>query len=269
MLPGMKHTLVELDVRLRNVTPPIWRTVEVPGSATLEDVHHALQVALGWTNSHLHAFEIGRARYGMAGVDAFGDNEDLDERQYRLQDTVRAGDKFVYAYDFGDGWEHDVKVTKITSVAKAPAPRCTAGARACPPEDCGGPGGYGDLLDILADPRHEEHADRLAWLGGPIDPERFSVPTGGRDLRRDIAALVAAGEDDPPDVDHSFVDLPRPLVEAVMGMPPHQRAALAAVIAGSLADELEDAMLLLDQHRAAARAPKAPRAPGRARKPKA
>lgn len=264
----MKHTLVELDVRLRHIKPPIWRTVELPGSTTLAGVHHALQVALGWTNSHLHAFAIGRARYGMADVDSFGERGDLDERQYRLQDVVRAGDKFLYEYDFGDGWEHDVKVTKVTPVAKAPAPRCTAGARACPPEDCGGPGGYADLLDILAAPRHEEHEDRLAWLGEPYAPEQFSMPAGGRDLRRDIAALIAAGEEDPPDVDHSFVDLPRPLVEAVLAMPPHQRAALAAMIAGSLANELEDAMLLLDQHLAATRAPKTPRTPGRTRKPK-
>jgi hypothetical protein len=177
----MPYELYELDVRVREIEPSIWRTVEVPGAWSLEEVHFALQVAMGWTNSHLHQFIIAKAAYGMVDVDDTGDLEMEDERLFRLQDLVRSGDSFRYAYDFGDSWEHDVRVSKVTSVVKLPKARCIAGARACPPEDCGGVGGYEHLLAVLADPRHEEHAEMVQW-SGDFAPEVFSLPKGGLDL---------------------------------------------------------------------------------------
>ena len=240
----MGHTLFELDVRLREIEPPIWRTVEVPGAWSLENVHFALQVAMGWTNSHLHHFKIGSQVYGMAGVDGTGDLEFEDERQYRLQDLVQSGGSFVYEYDFGDGWEHDVTVNKVTAVSRLPRPRCVAGARACPPEDCGGSGGYENLLEALADPRHKEHESLMTW-SGDFKPERFKVPTNGLDLREEMDRLKAlANEDGPfeqPDVDFDdepMLALPKPLVEAVLALDPMRRASLGALIAGSLANEL-------------------------------
>jgi len=189
----MSHTLFELDVRLREIEPPIWRTVEVPGALSLEDLHLALQVAMGWTNSHLHQFKIGDKLYGMVEVDDSGDLELEDEREYRLQDLVQNGGSFVYEYDFGDGWEHDVTVKKVTTVAKPPRPRCVAGARACPPEDCGGSGGYENLLEALADPEHEEHQSLVTW-SNDFKPERFVLPRNGLDLRREMATLRALAE---------------------------------------------------------------------------
>jgi hypothetical protein len=231
----MRHELFELDVRLCGIEPAIWRTVELAGSSSLEDVHFALQIALGWTNSHLHQFQIGTTLYGMTGVEEF-DVKIKDERAYRLQDLVQSGDSFLYEYDFGDGWEHTVTVKKVTTVAKPPRPRCLAGARACPPEDCGGPGGYADLLAALADPKRKEHADRVAWAGG-FKPERFVVPKG--DLRKEMLELKLLADGDEDEAADPTA-LPRPLVDAVLALEPMQRASLAAVIAGSLATELLD-----------------------------
>lgn len=242
----MAHTLYELDVRLREIEPPIWRTVEVPGSWSLEDVHYALQVAMGWTNSHLHQFIIGKTSYGMADVDDSGDLEFEDEREFRLQDLVRSGESFLYEYDFGDSWEHVVSVSKVTSVAKAPKARCTAGSRACPPEDCGGVGGYQHLLAVLADPRHEEHEEMVQW-SQDFAPERFSLPKNGLDLGPEMKRFKALAEgDDPFDedfdddaaVDNAVVSLPRSLVDVVLALPPAERAALGAMITESLAAEL-------------------------------
>jgi hypothetical protein len=97
--------------------------------------------------------------------------------------------RFFFDYDFGDGWEHRVTVEAIVDAKDADAPRCVAGARACPPEDCGGPFGYADLLDVLADPQHEEHGEMRRWVGDDFDPSVF-------DLRRanvEIRALTRRG----------------------------------------------------------------------------
>jgi hypothetical protein len=232
----MSHELFELDVRLCDIEPAIWRTVELAGASSLEDVHFALQIAMGWTNSHLHQFQIGTTLYGMTGVEEF-EIKIEDEREYRLQDLVQSGDSFLYEYDFGDDWEHTVTVNKVSTVAKPPRPRCVAGARACPPEDCGGPGGYADLLAALADPKRKEHADRVAWAGG-FQAERFAVPKS--DLRKEMAELKSLADGDEDEVADPTA-LPRPLVDAVLALEPMQRASLAAVIAGSLANELLDA----------------------------
>lgn len=237
----MGHKLYELDVRLQEIEPPIWRTIEVPGAWSLEDVHFALQVAMGWTLSHLHQFKIGKRQYGMVDVDGAEDLELDDERAVQLQDVVRAGDTFGYEYDFGDGWEHDITVNKVTTVSKVPRPRCLAGARACPPEDSGGPHGYQHLLDVLADPRHPEHTESMMWADG-FEPEQFAVPKTGLDLGEAIEELreLADGDDE-------GVDLPKPLVDAVLALHPMQRAALGAMIAGSLADELADALVIINK----------------------
>lgn len=254
----MSHKLFELDVRLREIEPPIWRAIEVPGSASLEEVHFAIQVAMGWTNSHLHQFEIGDKLYGMADVDG---GEDVEyDRAYRLQDVASEGDTFLYEYDFGDGWEHDVTVTKVTTVSKAPAPRCIEGARACPPEDCGGAGGYERLLEALADPDHDDHDELAAWANG-FEPDNFALPDSGLALRKEMQRLqvLAEGDDGDDELDAAIppgLELPRPLVEAVLALEPIQRAALAAVISGSLADELDAAYRSLDQLTVAQTPPK-------------
>ncbi|MBA2544382.1 MAG: plasmid pRiA4b ORF-3 family protein [Deltaproteobacteria bacterium] len=253
-------------MRLREIEPPIWRTVEVPGSSTLEDVHFAIQVAMGWTNSHLHSFEIGQTSYGMADIDDTGDLELEDERKFRLEDLAATGASFEYLYDFGDSWHHDVTVKKVTSVSKPPRPRCTAGARSCPPEDCGGTGGYANVLRTIADPKHEDHADMVQWVGD-FQPERFAVPKAGRDLREQMEEFRDLADDDGMDdiETDEVLDLPKPLVKAVLALEPMQRASLGALIAGSLADELMELRSVVGQLAAKMREQRKPARAGRRR----
>ena len=104
----------------------------------------------------------------------------VNERSVRLSELLRAPKSgFLYRYDFGDGWEHHILLEKILPKPlgkRGPAPRCTGGRRACPPEDCGGPWGYSNLLDALANPRHPERAHYLEWVGGSFNPDAFKVP---------------------------------------------------------------------------------------------
>jgi len=157
-LPLAALRTVRLRVTLREVTPPVVRVVDVPAAVTLPEVHDVLQVAIGWTDSHLHEFETPTGlRYGHPDPDF-----DDDSGQVRDETTATLRDlppRFTYRYDFGDGWEHDVEVTGRGD----PAPGCVDGEGACPPEDCGGPHGYAELLEALADPAHPDHDHLSGW----------------------------------------------------------------------------------------------------------
>jgi hypothetical protein len=146
-----------LRVTLREVESPVVRVIDVPATSTLAELHDLMQVAIGWTNSHLHQFVAGEIRYGVPSEDSW-DDEERDEATAGLKDLP---DTFVYLYDFGDGWEHEVEV--LGSGDEQPG--CRYGQGACPPEDCGGPGGYERLLAVLADPKHEDHERLSAWAG--------------------------------------------------------------------------------------------------------
>lgn len=170
----MPQSSVQLKVTLRRVRPPVWRRVVVGSSVTLIELHSILQIAMGWTDSHLHAFDVDGVLYSnledVQGVPVG------DESRTKLAALLRKGvERFDYEYDFGDGWEHDVLVEKVEPAARLIVPRCLAGRRACPPEDCGGPWGYERLLEVLRDPGHEEHAWLSEWVGGPFDPARFDL----------------------------------------------------------------------------------------------
>ena len=168
----------QLKVTLLHTKPPVWRRVLVDGSATLDQVHEVIQAAFGWWNYHLHEFEVGRARYGVPDPDEDFGPPARDERRTRLDKVAKVGSSFRYTYDFGDYWEHQIKVEKVLEESgDTLVPACIDGRRACPPEDCGGPWGYIDLLAILADPTHPDHAERVAWIegmrAGPFQPDAF------------------------------------------------------------------------------------------------
>lgn len=131
-------------------------------------------MVMGWTDTHSHAFHVGRQTF--AAFDSDFPNDDLDERRYTLAQLLpRENDALRFDYDFGDGWEHRVTVEAIVAVdAAVRYPRCVAGRRACPPEDCGGPYGYREFLVKLADPMHPEHERMREW-GGPFDPSAFDL----------------------------------------------------------------------------------------------
>jgi len=177
--------LYQLKVTLKGVKPPVWRRLLVSGDSTLAQLHDVLQAALGWTNSHLHEFRVGRAlRIGTADPEWDAPGEVMDEREIALSTLApEAKDKFTYAYDFGDDWEHTVLVEKVLPADPAAVvPACLAGKGACPPEDCGGAWGYAELLSILADPEDPEHEERLEWLGGTWDAAAFDLEATNRRL---------------------------------------------------------------------------------------
>ena len=166
-------SVFQLKVTLLNTKPPIWRRILVDGSITLADLHEVIQAAFGWWNCHLHEFEIGRTRYGVSDPDWDFGPPTVDERAARLDAVVAKGSSFHYTYDFGDDWRHKVTVEKVGHVEPGTAiPDCISGRRACPPEDCGGPWGYQELLESLGGRPGASDA-RLDFVGPGFDPARF------------------------------------------------------------------------------------------------
>jgi hypothetical protein len=164
-----------LKVTLRGSKPPIWRRLEVPSEITLERLHRVVQVGFGWYGGHLWVFETPAGEYGQPDAEL----GHADAAAVTLDDVaLGVGDQIRYVYDFGDDWRHDILVEEVAAAQPGVAyPRCTAGRRARPPEDCGGMWAYQDLLEILADPGHPEHAEALNALGvasaEAFDPARF------------------------------------------------------------------------------------------------
>ncbi|MBA3505834.1 MAG: plasmid pRiA4b ORF-3 family protein, partial [Betaproteobacteria bacterium] len=137
---------------LDGITPPVWRQLVVPDNLTFVQLHRVIQAAFGWEDCHLHQFEIGDQNIGMLDPDGFDPTEAVeDERAVRLADALDGRRTFRYWYDFGDDWWHDIVVEERVPDDGTSA-RLLAGARACPPEDCGGPFGYVELCETLADP---------------------------------------------------------------------------------------------------------------------
>jgi Plasmid pRiA4b ORF-3-like protein len=185
--------LYQLLITLRYVAdPPVWRRVVVPGGIVLGQLHVVIQDGMGWEDCHLHMFRAGKGTYGVPDGDFMSDRQDEDA--VRLSDLLsRKGQKLIYTYDFGDHWDHMVELEKTflpdskDAIAIGPVPACLAGQGACPPEDCGGAGGYENLREILADPGHDEHEDTLYWLGlaepDDFDPAEFQLAEINERLR--------------------------------------------------------------------------------------
>ena len=170
----------QLKVTLLDIRPAIWRRLLVPAAIKLPKLHAVLQIAFGWTNSHLHAFRIGdeayETYYPESWEDPLGNGERHDESKFRLCHLLHAkGDRLIYEYDFGDSWQHDVRVEKILPSERSTPVTCVAGARAAPPEDCGSIPGYQELIEAMSDPRHPERERLLEWLGEPYDPLAFDL----------------------------------------------------------------------------------------------
>ncbi len=177
------QTAFVLKVTLREVRPPIWRRLRVAGDLTLRELHHVLQIAMGWTDSHLHEFRIGEERFGMPDPQE-DPSESLDEVGYHLRVLFKKRARAEYLYDFGDDWAHELRVEDVVPLGKSePKAVCLAGARACPPEDCGGPYGYEELVEAMAKPSHARHEELSEWVGEHFAPEEFDIAQVNRDLR--------------------------------------------------------------------------------------
>jgi hypothetical protein len=193
----------ELKITLQGSKPPIWRKVAVSSDMRLSDLHKVIQIVMGWTDSHLHQFIVSdRSRKearirGLPGYTHFDrcisspqfELEDVeDESKIMLSELVpTVGIKFIYEYDFGDSWEHLIEVVKIGPPAEGVKyPVCLAGKLACPPDDCGGIGGYYSMLEAIKDPKLEDYEDMLAWVGEDFDPERFDIDEINASLAKEI-----------------------------------------------------------------------------------
>jgi hypothetical protein len=170
--------MLQLKISLVGASkPPVWRRVLVPANMRLNRLHDVIQAAMGWEGYHMHAFSAAGVDYGLPDTEL----GHRDERKTAVNSVIaEPGDRMRYVYDFGDDWEHDVIVEKVL-VAEPGAryPVCLTGKGRCPPEDCGGVWGYGDLRETLADPTHEEHDGMLEWLGiqtaAEFDAEAFDA----------------------------------------------------------------------------------------------
>ncbi len=173
----------QLRVSLIDADPPIWRRLLVDQNVPLPRFHAILQIAMGWTDSHLHQFKVGDLLFAEPHDEY--DPGPIDYGRLTLnQILIRPGASCVYEYDFGDSWEHLIELEDRTprdSVTHR-LPRCMDGARACPPEDAGGVHGYKLILAAIADPDHPEHRDYLGWIGGSFDPEVFDLDTVNKRL---------------------------------------------------------------------------------------
>ncbi len=171
----MSERMYLLKVRLLDIEPEIWRRFVVPASITLDRLHDVIQIVMGWTDSHLHEFTIGKKRYTEYPQER---DDGLECGKYRFGDLVKQKNrKILYLYDFGDSWMHELILEE--SRYFDPGLRniivCLDGARSCPPEDVGGIPGYFDFCSALADPGHEDHERLMEWSGGNYNSEEFDT----------------------------------------------------------------------------------------------
>lgn len=194
-----------LRIELRGLRPTIWREVWVDPTITLRRLHGVIQAAMGWENAHLHGFAIpgtGRAScyWGVPSLrrfeplDAQGDFGPMepgnDDALTRLaQVMARPRDKLLYLYDYGDDWEHLITLKKVITTAE-PLPLLAAAVFSCPPEDCGGPGGFTHLAEVLSDPRDPEHADLRAWVDEMMGPDWVPGELSDAQFRKRVAAVA-------------------------------------------------------------------------------
>ncbi len=170
----------QFKISLRDIKPPIWRRIQVPETYSFWDLHVAIQDSMGWSDCHLHQFEMFSPSIGMNIKIGILDEEgyDMDIHpgwKLKIADHFSMEDKSAaYTYDFGDNWEHKIQLEKILPREKnTNYPVCIGGKRAGPPEDCGGVSGYENLLETINDPDNEEYEETIEWLGGEFDPEHF------------------------------------------------------------------------------------------------
>lgn len=176
----------QFKIALLGISPAIWRRIQVPEHYMFWDLHVAVQDSMGWLDYHLHTFQFQESNGKRAVEVGIPDEESNNHRtvpgwKVGIADYfIRPGVAASYKYDFGDRWEHEIVLEGVLlAEPNGKYPKCIAGERACPPEDCSGTEGYYHLVGVLRNPRHREHAESVAWLKGhaknyyPYDPERF------------------------------------------------------------------------------------------------
>jgi hypothetical protein len=180
----MSERFYLLKIELLDIEPLIWRRFVVPGSITLDRMHDVIQIVMGWQDSHLHEFTIGKNRY--TEYPEYTDDGKPCGR-YQLVDLIKQkGRTFSYVYDFGDFWHHELTIEDSRYFNQdLPGPLfCLEGERACPPEDVGGVPGYFDFCHAMHDSAHGEHKRFMEWYGGSYDSERCDVDSVNWELMK-------------------------------------------------------------------------------------
>lgn len=160
----------QFKIQIREIAKPtVWRRVKVDADNSFRDLHKVIQLAFGWTFSHLYSFsnEAFSPLFQIEDPDFMDEDygSPIDSTKIKLNDIfVVEKQIFTYVYDFGDAWEHKITLEKITD-EKLDVPVCLAGKGKCPPEDCGGAWGYEDIKVAINEPSHPEYEDIRSWLG--------------------------------------------------------------------------------------------------------
>ena len=176
-----------LRVELQGVEPLVWRRLVLDGDAMLGKLHNYIQAAMGWTDAHLHEFEVGDKIYAVPHPDDDPEREIIDERRVRLDRVAKVGDHFSYLYDFGDGWRHRIVVERVDALdgEQLGYVYVSAGERACPPEDVGGASAYMDFIERISErPLDGEGRRLLRWAGEDFYPARFDRQAANAALLR-------------------------------------------------------------------------------------
>lgn len=179
--------IARLKITLDDMEPAVIRRVETSFDIRLDRLHLLIQAAMGWTNSHLYEIRVGDVGWGIP--DPGWPDGPPDARKARLADVIEdVGTRTLrYIYDFGDGWEHTIKIERLGDPEPGVAyPRLIEASGRCPPEDVGGPWGYGELLESIADPKHERHAEFKEWIADDFDPHVVDAKW----LAGEVAALA-------------------------------------------------------------------------------
>jgi len=171
--------IIQLKIRLTNTKPPIWRRVLVKKETSFYELHHIIQIVMGWQNYHLYEFKGKGYRIGVPNeeLDELYDHKIIDATTVSLEEFIsEPKEKLKYEYDFGDGWMHQINVEKILEKQSGVSyPICIAGKLNCPLEDCGGIWGFYQMLEILEDKKHPEREEMIEWVGENYDPEYFDT----------------------------------------------------------------------------------------------
>jgi len=185
--------MYQLKITILDISPPIWRTVQVQETFSLNKLHHIIQIAFGWENSHLYCF--WNTDIPTTDPVLWGGGTTFWDKKVKIKDVLHeVGDSFSYEYDMGDSWKHLIVLEKFEDGGSKTV-KCLAGARSAPPEDCGGAHGYNEMIHHLHYPEEDGYLELLEWLGDDFDSERFDLELVNKNLRK-LATYIREFEEE-------------------------------------------------------------------------